>query len=78
MRARSDLSAYKGWILYLRGEIAEAEKYAIAAIESQRPNDPPVQRGMLLGFRAYLAINRNQAPQAIKFGEEALALLGNT
>jgi len=78
IRARSDLSAYKGWILYLRGEIAEAEQYAMAAVETQRADDPPVQRGMLLGFRAYLAINRGQAAEAVKYGQEALALLGST
>src|SRR5262249_27792261 len=68
----------KGWILHLRGEIAEAESYAAAAQENQRRDDPPVQRGMLLGFRAYLAINRGQAAQAVLLGQEALALLGDT
>src|SRR5260221_7405256 len=76
--ARSDLSAYKGWILYLRGEIAEAERYAMAATATQRPDDPPVQRGMLLGFRAYLAINRDHPAEAVRLGQEALALLGDT
>ncbi len=78
VRAHNDLSAYKGWVLYLRGQIAEAEKYATAATESQALDDLPVLKGMLLGFRTYLAINRDQVPQAVKFGEEALALLGNT
>ena len=78
VHAHSDLSAYKGWTLYLRGQIAEAEKYATAASNRESPDDSPVQRGMLLGFRAYLAINRDQIPQAIKFAEEALVLLGNT
>src|SRR5258708_18443413 len=76
--ARSDLSAYKGWILDLRGEIAEAERYAMAATATQRPDDPPVQRGMLLGFRAYLAINRDHPAEAVRLGQEALALLGDT
>ena len=78
VRAHSDLSVFKGWTLYLRGQIAEAEKYAQAASDSQSPDDSPMQRGILAGFRAYLAINRDQVPQAVKFAEEALALLGNT
>jgi LuxR family maltose regulon positive regulatory protein len=78
VRARSDLSVDKAWILYLRGEIAQAEEYAAAAIKTQRPDDPAVERGMLLGFRAYLAINRGEPAQAVALGQEALALLGDT
>jgi LuxR family transcriptional regulator, maltose regulon positive regulatory protein len=78
VRARSDLSVDKAWILYLRGEIAEAEEYAAAATKTQRPDDPAVQRGMLLGFRAYLAINRGDPQQAVQLGQEALSLLGDT
>jgi ATP/maltotriose-dependent transcriptional regulator MalT len=78
VREHSDLSAYKGWILYLRGKIVEAEKYAMAATNTQSVDDSPVQKGMLLGFRAYLAINRDQLPEAMKLAQEALALLGNT
>jgi LuxR family transcriptional regulator, maltose regulon positive regulatory protein len=78
VRARSDLSVDKAWILYLRGDIAEAEEYAAAATQTQRPDDPAVQRGMLLGFRAYLAINRGEPEKAVKLGQEALSLLGDT
>jgi LuxR family maltose regulon positive regulatory protein len=78
VRARADLSVDKAWILYLRGDIAGAEEYAAAATQTQRPDDPPVQRGMLLGFRAYLAINRGDPAQAVKLGQEALALLDGT
>jgi LuxR family maltose regulon positive regulatory protein len=78
VRARSDLSTDKAWILYLRGDIAEAEEYAAAATKTLRPDDPAVQRGMLLGFRAYLAINRGDPAQAVKLGQEALQLLGDT
>jgi LuxR family transcriptional regulator, maltose regulon positive regulatory protein len=76
--ARSDFSAYKGWILYLRGEIGEAERYVAAATHTQRPDDTPVQRGMLLGFQTYLAINRGDPAEAVRLGQEALALLGDT
>jgi LuxR family maltose regulon positive regulatory protein len=78
VRAHSDLSVHKGWILYLRGEIAAAEIYARLAVENQHCDDPPIQRGMLLGFRAYLAINRGEPAKAVRFAEEALALLGDT
>jgi LuxR family transcriptional regulator, maltose regulon positive regulatory protein len=78
VRSRSDLSVDKAWILYLRGDIAEAEEYAAAATRTQRPDDPAVQRGMLLGFRAYLAINRGDPQQAVQLGQEALSLLGDT
>ena len=78
VRARSDLSVDKAWILYLRGDIAGAEEYAAAAAHTERPDDPPVQRGMLLGFRAYLAINRGEPAQAVALGQQALTLLGET
>jgi LuxR family maltose regulon positive regulatory protein len=78
VRTSSDLSAYKAWILYLRGEIAEAEEYAATAAEGQRPDDPPAQRGIFLGFRAYLELNRGDPARAAELGREALALLGNT
>jgi LuxR family maltose regulon positive regulatory protein len=78
VRARSDLSVDKAWILYLRGDVAGAEEYAAAAAAAERPDDPPVQRGMLLGFRAYLAINRGEPAQAVALGQQALTLLGDT
>jgi len=78
VRAHSDLLVHKGWILYLRGEIVTGEAYAALAVANQRPDDLPLHRGMLLGFRAYLAINRDEPAQAVKFAEEALTLLGDT
>jgi LuxR family maltose regulon positive regulatory protein len=78
VRAHSDLLVHKGWILYLRGEFVTGEAYAALAVANQRPDDLPLHRGMLLGFRAYLAINRDEAVQAAKFAEEALTLLGET
>lgn len=78
VRAHSDLLVHKGWILYLRGEIVTGEAYAALAVANQRPDNLPLHRGMLLGFRAYLAINRDEPAQAVKFAEEALTLLGDT
>ncbi len=78
VRARSDLSTYKAWIHYLRWEIAEAEEYAAAAAQTQRPDAPPVQRGTLLGFQCYLALTRGDPARAVELGREALTLLGDT
>lgn len=78
VRSHSDLSVHKGWLLYLRGEIAAAETYATQAAENENPDDPPVQRGMLLSFRAYLAISRGEPAEAVRFATEALTLLSGT
>ena len=78
VRAHTDLLVHKGWLLYLRGEIVEAETYARLAIENQQPDDPPIHRGMLLVFRAYLANNQGQVAQGVKLAQESLELLGNT
>lgn len=78
VRAHNDLLVHKGWILYLRGEIVTGEAYAALAVANQRPDDIPLYRGMLLGFQAYLAINRDESAQAVKFAEQALTLLNDT
>jgi LuxR family transcriptional regulator, maltose regulon positive regulatory protein len=78
VRAHSDLLVHKGWILYLRGEIVTGEAYAALAVENQRDDDLPLHRGMLLGFRAYLAINRDEPQQAVSFAQRALTLLSES
>ena len=78
VRAHSDLLVHKGWILYLRGEILTGEAYAALAVEHQRPDDLPLHRGMLLAFRAFLSLSRDNPAQAVRFAEEALTLLGET
>jgi LuxR family maltose regulon positive regulatory protein len=78
VRAHGDLSVHKGWLLYLRGETAAAETYATQAAGSESPNDPPVQRGMLRSFQAYLAISRGEPAEAVRLAEEALMLLSDT
>jgi LuxR family transcriptional regulator, maltose regulon positive regulatory protein len=78
VRAHVDMLVRKGWILYLQGEIAAAETYATLATENDRADDPPKQRGMLLNFRSYLAINRGEPEEAVKFAREALDLLDET
>ncbi|MBS1788338.1 MAG: helix-turn-helix transcriptional regulator [Acidobacteria bacterium] len=78
VRANSDLLVHKGWILYLRGEIVTGEAYAALAVENQRPDAPPLHRGMLLAFRAFLALSRDEPVKAVKLAEEALTLLDET
>ncbi|MBS1808690.1 MAG: helix-turn-helix transcriptional regulator [Acidobacteria bacterium] len=78
VRAHTDLLVHKGWILYLRGEILTGEAYAALAVENQRPDDLPLHRGMLLAFRAFLSLSRDNPAQAIRHAEEALTLLGGT
>ena len=78
VRAHSDLSVHKGWLLYLRGDIEAAETYATQAAENESPDDAPVQQGMLLSFRAYLAISRGEPAEAVRLAEEALTLLSDT
>ncbi|QQS48525.1 MAG: helix-turn-helix transcriptional regulator [Acidobacteriota bacterium] len=78
VRTHSDLLVHKGWILYLRGEIVTGEAYAALAVANQRPDDLSIHRGMLLSFRAYLAINRDEPERAVKLAEEALELLNGT
>lgn len=78
VRAHSDLLTHKGWILYLRGEIVTGEAYAALAVANERPDTLPLHRGMLRGFQAYLAINRDEAARAVTLAEEALRYLHET
>jgi LuxR family maltose regulon positive regulatory protein len=78
VRSDSDLSCHKGWVLYLRGQIDAAEGYAAAATAQQRPDASPLQQGMLLAFRAFLAINRGEPARAVQLAQAALSLLGDT
>lgn len=78
VRAHSDLLVHKGWILYLRGEIVTGEAYAALAVANERLDALPLHRGMLRGFQAYLAINRDEPAQAVRFAEEALTYLSAT
>jgi LuxR family maltose regulon positive regulatory protein len=78
VRAHTDLLVRKAWILHLRGEVAAGESYGALAVEHQRPDDAPLHRGMLLSFRAYLAIHRGEPAKAVKLAQESLALLGDT
>jgi LuxR family maltose regulon positive regulatory protein len=77
IREHSDMAVCKGWVLCARGEIAASETYAQLAMEIQRPDEPLDQRGKLLSFRSFLALNRRDPVEAVKFAREALDLLSN-
>ena len=73
IRAHPDLAVYKSWLLYLRGQSVEAQRYARAAgdatpAESESPNE-----GMQAAFQAYLALNWGEPRDAIPLAERALA-----
>jgi LuxR family maltose regulon positive regulatory protein len=78
VREHSDLLVHKGWIAHMRGELLTGEAYAALAVERESPNDPPIRRGMLLAFRAYLAINSGRAELALRLAQDALSLLGES
>jgi LuxR family transcriptional regulator, maltose regulon positive regulatory protein len=78
VRAHSDLSGFKAWLLYLRARIDEAEVYSALAHSVERHDASGVHRGTLLTFRAFLAINRCDPKQAVSLAQEALDQLGDT
>ena len=78
VRSHIDLLVHKGWTLFLRGEIVTGEAYAALAVQNQGPDDPPFLRGMLLAFRAFLALQRGDPARAIGFAEEAIEQLKGT
>jgi LuxR family transcriptional regulator, maltose regulon positive regulatory protein len=77
VRAHSDMSVWKGWVLGSQGELAAAESYAALAMKNQRPDDPSNQRGLLLCFQAFLALNQGKPSEAVKFAQAALNVLGD-
>jgi LuxR family maltose regulon positive regulatory protein len=71
IRAHADLSVYKAWLLYLRGQSVEAQSYAKPLREpvaSEGPHD-----GTQAAFQAYLALNWGEPRDAIPMAEQALA-----
>jgi LuxR family maltose regulon positive regulatory protein len=77
LRANPDLAGYKAWLLYMRGQSAEAETYAALARahEPGKTNGTPHQ-GKLLSFQAFLALNWGEPKEAIPLAEQALSHIG--
>lgn len=68
-----DLAAYKAWLLYMRGRVAEAERYA----DLDAPMDEATP-GALLAFRAFLALNRGKPDMAQVLARAAHARLSDS
>lgn len=77
LRAHSDLAGFKSWLLYLRGQTAQAQTYSALADAAEQSDASPARRGMLLAFRAYLALNWAEPKDAISLAQQALDQLGD-
>ena len=77
LRLHSDLAGYKSWLLYLRGQSAQGRSYSALANGVDASDAPPVQQGISLAFRAYLALNWSDPKDAIPLAQQALDQLGN-
>lgn len=74
----SYFATMKGWILYLRGERREAERYAALA-QAHLSNDASlIHKGTLLAFQARLANNRGETAQGVKLASSAINCLSNS
>ncbi|TMH37914.1 MAG: helix-turn-helix transcriptional regulator [Betaproteobacteria bacterium] len=77
LRANPDLAGYKAWLLYMRGQSAEAESYAALARSDVKLKGPTEHLGKLLSFQAFLALNWSDPQEAIPLAEQALQRLGD-
>lgn len=78
VRSRPDLAGLKGWLLYIRGRVDEAETYARIA-DATMPDDAPAHVwAMLRTFQAYLALHRGKPVEAAASATEALDLIGES
>jgi LuxR family transcriptional regulator, maltose regulon positive regulatory protein len=75
VRAHADLAGFKGWLLYLGGQVDDAETYARLAAAGMPADAPAADRAMLRTFHAYLALTRGHPADAARLATEALALL---
>jgi LuxR family maltose regulon positive regulatory protein len=76
LRSHGDLAGYKSWLLYLRGQSALGQTYSDLANATAESDAPRAHQGMLLSFRAYLALNWADPKEAIELSREALRRLG--
>jgi len=76
VRASGELATYKGWVLAVSGDLAQAEDYARAAEARLRPRTAPeAELSRLLCLRAHVAVIRQDYGQAIALAGEALQIL---
>ncbi len=77
VRGDGELATYKGVLLFLTRQHAEATTYADAAERSLPPDAPLPSRGRLLSLRAQLALGNDTLDSAIQLSKEALDCLGD-
>ena len=78
IRAHSDLAGYKSWLLYLVGKTAEAQSYASSVNAVELSESSPARRGMMLVFKAFLAVHWGEPADVKRYAEQALAELGDS
>lgn len=72
LRLHSDLAGYKLWLMSLRGQSAQGLANAVGGRDA-----PPAHQGMLLAFRAYLALNWSDPKETLALARQAVDLLGD-
>jgi LuxR family maltose regulon positive regulatory protein len=77
VRANGELATYKGILLLLTRQYAEAATYADAAERSLPPDAPPLSHGRLQSLKAQLALCNDDFDSAIQLSKEALDWLGD-
>jgi ATP/maltotriose-dependent transcriptional regulator MalT len=75
VRLNQDLAGYKAWLLHLAGRSAEAEVYSKVARAVEAGEAEPEHLGMLLAFRAFLALNWGDPADAVPLAQQALVRL---
>jgi LuxR family maltose regulon positive regulatory protein len=78
VRANGELATYKGFLLFLTRQYAEATTYVEAAERSLPPDAPPPSRGRLQSLKALIALSNDNLDSAIQLSREALDLLGDS
>lgn len=73
VRANSELATYKGWVMWLMGDVEASASYANSAQAAMPPEASPVLQGKLLSLQACQAISREAS--GIELAQQALPLL---
>ena len=76
VRASSELAIYKGWILFLTGQLEAADHYASLAETGLPAGGDRLCRGRLIGLRSFLVGHRGDDAKALRLAKKALKLMG--
>jgi LuxR family maltose regulon positive regulatory protein len=77
LRAHGDLAGYKAWLLSVRGQTATGETYAALSRVGDGEDAQPGHLGMVLAFRAFVALNWSHPKEAVPLARQALHELGD-